>query len=108
MIKIPIQIIKGLTLDTLVEDCLAILPPDSSEAYGKDGFLYISLSELPDFFEDTTRLGEMLYLENPVCAITTRTYLNSINQAHKLANLFQEKGEFIPYNPKIIKEIKSA
>ncbi len=103
-VMIPLQIIKGMTLDTLVRDCVANLPLDSAGTYGQEGLFYLPVNELPKRFENT-RFGDLLFLDKPVCALTSRRYLQRVDPEFTISALFQEEGDFFPYNPSDIKKV---
>ncbi len=75
-----------------------------SKEHNKNGVFFIELDEIPRAFHNT-KFRDIVYLDKPVCAITSRLYLESVSPTLTLSSLFQERGEFFPFNPEYIKEV---
>ena len=66
--------------------------------------LYIKPEEIPGSLRHT-KLGDMIYIEEPVFALTSRQYLEGTDADYTLSRLFQERGDFFPFNPRFVHDV---
>ena len=100
-ITIPIPLVRGCTLDTKVKDCITSIPLPYSISVSKCDEYDLPEINFPRNFENSY-YGDIVLLGHPVCALTSRDYLEKVNEQLTLAALFQEEGDFFPYNPKYV------
>lgn len=101
-LPMPVRIVSNITLDTTVAEVLELLPPEGTpfEDYNSCELDY---HFLPNTFR-RIRLGDIVYLDEPVSALTSRAYLNGLNSSYTIAHLFTlKKGTFFPVRPDVIK-----
>ncbi|HLC31538.1 MAG TPA: hypothetical protein VJK51_02640 [Candidatus Nanoarchaeia archaeon] len=93
------QTIDEINLETTVEDLCKVLPNPTSEKEYLCRHRLEYIGELPKSISKTHPYN-LFYLGGEVSALTTRSYLEKIDNRLTLADLFTLEGdEFYPINP---------